>query len=170
MNKSIFILFILTLYSCNRIKDEGIDIATKTEQKVKEKSKDVLDNVFPIFDAHIADTKFNKKRFVEYLEVELSDDVKDIYCYGDFLGIDYKVLFSFTCDSATIQKIIAKKEMELSTEAYDVGLHFEEEFSWWNKEKIKILKSYKYGKEDKFWEYLWYDKANKRAYFEAFSI
>ncbi|MDD2982930.1 MAG: hypothetical protein PHQ74_06045 [Crocinitomicaceae bacterium] len=171
MYNSIYVLIILTcsFTACNRIKEEAIDVAMKTEQKVKAKSTDALDQVFPKFDAYTPDTKFNKKRFVEYLGVELSAAVKDIYCYGDFLGIDYKVLISFTCDSTTVQRIITRKKMEITADE-DVGLNFSEEFPWWNKERIKILKPYKYGKEDQFWEYIWYDKANKKAYFEAFSL
>ena len=60
--------------------------------------------------------------------------------------------------------------MDLSTKAHSMSLLFLEDFPWWNNEKIKTLKPYKCGKEDKFWEYLRYDKANNKTYFEVFSI
>jgi len=44
---------------------------------VKDKSKDLLDKVFPFFDYDKADTKYNRKRFREYLKVELTSDVKE---------------------------------------------------------------------------------------------
>ncbi|HTO16605.1 MAG TPA: hypothetical protein VLZ83_12600 [Edaphocola sp.] len=160
----------LTILSCDRIKNKGQEIADKTEQKVKSKSKDLVDKAFPQFDSDKPDTKYNKKRFEEYLEVKLTPDIKEIYCFGDFLGIDYKVLFSFTCDSTTIKRIIDKKKLELTDENNDSGLLFMDDFNWWNKEKIEKIRPFKNGKENEFWQYLWYDKDGKKAYYEAFSL
>lgn len=160
----------LTTLSCNRIKNKGQEIADKTEQKVKSKSKDLVDKVFPQFDSDKADTKYNKKRFEEYLEVKLTPDIKEIYCFGDFLGIDYKVLFSFTCDSTTIQRIIDKKKLKLTNENNDNGLLFMDDFNWWDKDKIETIRPFKNGKENEIWYYLWYDKDSKKAYYEEFSL
>ena len=170
-----FIYFILTILcltilSCDRIKNKGQEIADKTEQKVKSKSKDLVDKAIPQFDPDKADTKYNKKRFEEYLEVKLTPDIKEIYCFGDFLGIDYKVLFSFTCDSTTIKRIIDKKKLELTNENSDNGLLFMDDFNWWNKEKIEKVRPFKKGKENEYWQYLWYDKDSKKAYYEEFSL
>lgn len=169
-NYLILIIFALTIFSCDRIKNKGKEIAEKTEQKAKSKTTDLIDKAFPRFDSDKADTKYNKKRFEEYLEVKLTSDVKEIYSFGDFLGIDYKVLFSFTCDSTTIQRIVEKKGMEQTNENDDYGLHFGDDFPWWNKERIKEIKAFKKGEEYKFWQYLWYDKDSKIAYYEEFSL
>ena len=84
--------------------------------------------------------------------------------------LDYKVLFSFNCDSATIQKIINKKGLKVINNSNDKGLMFLADFNWWDKDKIKLLKGYKNGKENEFWQYLWYDKDQKKAYYEEFSL
>ncbi len=47
---------------------------------------------------------------------------------------------------------------------------FQDEFKWWDKEKISHLKGYKNGKEHEFWQYLWYDNDQKKAYYEEFSL
>jgi hypothetical protein len=168
------ILYILTiaivLTSCNRIKNKGKEVVTNAENKIKDKSERIIDKAFPGFDFDKADTKSNKLRFVEYLEVELSDDISNIYCFGDFLGADYKVLFSFNCDSLTIRRIIKKKGLTLTNEDNDTGLSFSDHFTWWDKEKIKRLKGYKAGKTYEYWQYLWYDKEQKKAYYEEYSL
>ena len=170
-----FIYFILTILcltilSCDRIKKKGQEIADKTEQKVKSKSKDLVDKTIPQFDSDKADTKYNKKRFEEYLEVKLTPDIEEIYCFGDFLGIDYKVLFSFTCDSTTIKRIIDNKKLELANDNSDNGLLFMDGFNWWNKEIIETVRPFKKGKENEYWQYLWYDMDGKKAYYEEFSL
>lgn len=164
------IILCFTILSCDRLKNKGQEIANKTEQKVKSKSKDLVDKAFPQFDSDKADTKYNKKRFEEYIEVELSPDVKEIYCFGDFIGIDYKVLFSFTCDTTTIRKIINKKKLELTDDNTDNGLIFIDNFTWWNKSKIEKIRAFKNGKENEFLQYLWYDNDSKKAYYEEFSL
>ena len=164
------ILICLTVCSCSRIKNKGKEIAEKVETKVKNESKDLIDKLFPAFDAYEADTKYNKERFIEYLSVELTPDVNEIYCYGDFIGVDYKVLFTFRCDSATIHRIIEKKKLEMANDNTDIGLQFSDEITWWNKEKIYKLTPFKQGEDNKFWQYLWYDKNNKTAYYLQFSL
>jgi hypothetical protein len=151
------------------MKNKGQEIVNKTEHKVKSKSKDFVDMLFPRFDSYNADTEYNKKRFEEYLDIELTSDIKEIYCFADFIGIDYKVLFSFTCDSTTIQEIINRKNLKLTDENNDKGLLFPDDFKWFDKEIIERLRPFKKGKENKFWQYLWYDKENKKAYYEEFS-
>ena len=164
------ILILIVLSSCDRIKNKGKEIASNTENRIKDKSEKIIDKAFPHFDFDKADTKYNKQRFIEYLQLELSTDIAKIYCFGDFLGADYKVLFSFNCDSSTIQKIINKKGLKVINDSNDIGLMFQDEFKWWDKEKINHLKGYKNGKENEFWQYLWYDHDQKKAYYEEFSL
>lgn len=142
----------------------------ETKQKIINKKNQLVDNVFPTYDNGKPDTENNKKRFEEHLQVELTSDVNNIYAYGDFLGADYKVLISFNCDTSTINKIAKAKEMRLSTKDNDEGLFFSAEFPWWDKEIISKIKPYKVGKEYEYWQYLWYDKKTKTAYYEEFSL
>lgn len=123
--------FILTLFSCDRIKRKGDAIVDKTKQaasdtrqKMSNKANNLVDKVFPTYDSGKPDTENNKKRFKEHLQIDLPTDVKNIYAYGDFLGADYKVLIAFTCDQATVDKIIAVKNMQLTTSKDDDGLFF----------------------------------------------
>lgn len=172
MKHAILISFVLTMLfcSCNRIKNKGQEITHRTERKIKSKVKDLIDQVFPFFEYDRADTKYNKIRFEEYLEIDLIPDVKQIYCYGDFFGADYVVRFSFSCDSTTIQRIILKKDFKLTLNNDDNGLLFLTEFNWWETEKTNKIMAYKNGIEHRYWNYLWYDKENKKAYYELYSL
>ena len=147
-----------------------MDIMVNAEKMIKDKSEKIIDKAFPHFDFDTSDTKFNKQRFTEYLQINLTDDILNIYCYGDFIGADYKVLFSFSCELPTIHKIIEKKGLKSINDPNDTGLLFQDEFIWWDKEKINHLKGYKNGKENEFWQYLWYDQDQKMAYYEEFSL
>lgn len=160
----------LAFYSCGRITNRTEAAFTETTHRAKEKAADWTDTLFPRFDADHADTKYNKRRFAEYLEVDLTADISEIFCCGDFLGADYTVLFSFTCDSATVLRIIEKKGMQKSPEPNDNGLVTADRFDWWDAEKTARIQAYKSEKESDVWQYLWYDKENQKAYYEQFSL
>lgn len=169
--------FILTLFSCDRIKSKGDAVvdktkqaASETKQKISDKANNLGDKVFPTYDNGKADTENNKKRFKEHLQIDLTSDIRNIYAYGDFLGADYKVLIAFTCDQATIDKVIAVKKMQLTTSKDDDGLFFLDEFKWWDKDKIELLEPYKVGKEAEYWQYLWYDPKTRQAFYEEYSL
>ena len=111
------IIFALIIVSCDRIKNKGQELADKTEQKIIAKSKDLVDKVVPHFDAHKSDTKFNKERFTDFLKVDLSPDIKNIYCFDDAIGIDADYMFSFNFDTTTARRIIEKHQFKLDKEA-----------------------------------------------------
>ena len=176
-NYILTIVLLLTITSCDRLKRKGLETVDKTQekigeakQKLKDKKDQVVDEVFTTYDNTKPDTEANKKRFKQHLQIDLTRDVKNIYTYGDFLGADYKVLISFTCDDSTIKKIIATKKMQLTTSKDDDGLFFLDKFKWWDKDKIKLLEPYKVGKESKYWQYLWYDKKSMTAFYEEYSL
>jgi hypothetical protein len=150
--------------------DKTKETISEAKQNFSKKKEQLVDKVFPSYDNGKPDTENNKKRFKEHLQADVSDDVKNIFAYGDFIGIDYKVLISFTCDTTTINKIIRTKQMSLSTIDYDDGLSFSAEFPWWDKERISKIKPYKTGKEYEYWEYLWYDIQTRQAYYLEFSL
>jgi len=171
------IAFLATLFSCDRLKRKGHEAIDETQEKIGEtkqkiidKKDQLVDKVFPIYDNSKPDTENNKKRFKEHLQVDLTDEIKNIYTYGDFLGADYKVLISFSCDTTTLNKIVKTKAMTLSTTDNDEGLFFLDEFPWWDKKVIAKIKPFKVGKEYEHWQYLWFDKKNKTAYYEEFSL
>jgi hypothetical protein len=173
----LLILLFVFCFSCDRIKRKGIETVDRTKEvvhKTKKKAAHGLsrtaDYVFPSYDSDRPDTESNRRRFREILQVEPTSDVKNIYCLCDFIGIDYKILISFQCDTATIQKIVTEKGMELmEPEGYE-GLISTTEFPWWNKDRIKKIRPYRKGKEFEHWQYLWFDKQTGTAYYEEFSL
>lgn len=171
------LVLVTSFLSCDRIKKKGQDVADATKektaearQKISDKKDELIDSAFPAYDSDKRDTEHNKKRFKEHLQVDLTDDVKNIYAFGDFLGADYKVLITFTCDTSTLKKIILAKSMTISKTDNDEGLAFLDEFPWWNKKLIAKIKPYKVGKEYEYWQYLWFDNKTKTAYYEEFSL
>lgn len=93
----------------------------------------------------------------------------NIQVYTDYLGADYKEMFSFTCSPADIMKIVADKQMKLAP-APEEGLAFGENISWWNKEKMSTIRPYKCGKDYEDRQYLWYDNATMQAWYIVFSL
>jgi len=161
---------ILIIAACDRISRKGRELADQAGNKVKSRARDVAEKIFPVFDAHQADTKYNKKRFEEYLEVNVTDDVNAIYAYGDFLGADYKVLIAFTCDSSTVQKIVLRKDLKLSGSRNDDGLLLSNQFPWWDEKVIARIQPYKKIEKSGDRLYLWYDKTTRKGYFQQFSL
>ena len=165
-----FYLLMLTLglnmTGCNDVKKKGQNILSKAKDFGNKK----VDKIFPSYDSDHIDTENNKQRFKDHLQMSVTSDVKNIYAYGDFMGIDYKVLIAFTCEDSTIMKIVQLKKMELTTNKDDGGLMFLDELKWWDKSQIELLKPYKVGKEYEYWQYLWYNPQTKQAFYEEFSL
>lgn len=164
------IIFVLTIVSCDRIKNKGQELADKTEEKVKDKSKDLVDKVVPHFDAYKPDTKFNKERFKDFLKVDLTPDIKNIYCFDDAIGIDADYMFSFNCDTTTSRKIIEKHQLKLDKETTDYAFGLQHDFDWWDKKKIGKLDLYSWQGDHQCFKYFWYDKSEKKAYYFDFDM
>ena len=161
-----FLSFSMTVLSCGKIKRRGHELIGKSKAAVA----DQTERVFPTYNAYTADTDDNKNRFKEHLQVELTNDVKNLYTYGDFMAIDYSVLMSFSCDQSTIDKIIEKNGLQLSTEDSMRAISFPGKFGWWKQDVIDRLIPYSAGEEDEFWQFLWYDPVTKQAFYEEFSM
>jgi hypothetical protein len=116
------------------------------------------------------DAKNDKEVFQQYLQVKASSDVDSIHTFTDFLGIDYKVLIAFKCDSSAISRIVEKNGLAASEVEHDSGLLFSDELSWWNKQVINKIRPYKKDEPNGDKAYLWYDKLTGNAYYEQFSI
>jgi hypothetical protein len=165
VNRSIIILLAVSIFllACNRIK-EGRDKLKDVPEKVKGKASELKDEILPTFDAHQPDTKANKKRFSDFLKVELTPDIKNIYCYGDAIGIDASYQFSFDCDTATVSRIISINQLSLDTLGRNDGSGISREFEWWNMQTISRLQLYSWNKGSYFKNF-WYDEAEGKAYF-----
>ena len=163
--------------ACNKVKRKAEAIMHRGSQRIDtakdklgNKKDQIIDYAFPAYDSGTPDTDNNKKRFAKHLQVSLTDDVKNIYAYGDFLGADYKVLISFECDISTIDRIVKVKRMKPAGVKGPHGLVFSVDLPWWDESKFTKLRPYKVGKEYEYWEFLWYDKNTKTAYYEEFSL
>jgi hypothetical protein len=173
--KQIFYFFTiistLSIVSCESFKNKGQALIEKTEEKVENKSKDLVDKVFPSFDADKADTKFNKKRFKDFLQVDLTEDIKNIYCFDDAIGIDADYQFSFNCDSTTAKRIIAKHKLKLNKVSTNYSFGLQNDFEWWDKKKIEKLDLYTWQNEDnRYFKLFWYDKTEQKAYYFDYDI
>lgn len=147
--------FLLMHAACNRIKN---------------KSQELADKVAPKFDAHKPDTKSNKKRFVEFLKVNLTSDIKNIYCFDDAMGVDADYMFSFNCNKTTANKIIDTLNLKLDKETTDYAFGIQHDFEWWDKKKIEKLDLYSWHDEHQYFKYFWYDSNEQKAYYFDYDL
>jgi hypothetical protein len=166
----LILLFSIYFVACNQIKSKTEQVISKAENKVKNKTNDLLDAAFPHFDAYQADTKANKQRFVDFLQIKITPDIQAIYCHADAIGIDADYQFAFHCTAATAQKIIEKHHLRLDTAATDYAFGLQTDFEWWDKVKIKSLDLYRSQNSDTYFQYFWYDKAASKAYYFDFDL
>lgn len=156
----------MTVLSCGKARQKMHVVTNGSEDAMKAQT----DRVFPTYNTDTADTKDNQNRFREHLQIELTNDVKDLYTYGDFMAIDYSVLMSFSCDQSTIDRIIEQNGLQLSNENNMRAISFPGKFRWWKQDEIDQLIPYRAGEEDEFWQYLWYNPVTRQAFYEEFSM
>lgn len=170
----------VTCSSCDRLKRNEHEAIDRTHEEIGNVKQEIIDkgnhfvaHIFPIYDDNKPSSDNNRNYFKKYLNIELTNDVRNIYSCGDFLGADYKVLIAFICDTVTLEKIVRTKGMSISNQNNDEGLVFSEEFPWWDKKIIAKNKPYKIGRKAGYktdWEYLWYDAQSETAFYEQFSL
>ena len=178
MKQIIHILAILILtiglISCDRIKNKSEQVAEKVKEKTKselrEQTQKVIDKVYPPFDHDKPDTENNKERFKDFLDVEITHDVKNIYCFDDAIGIDADYMFAFDCSPETSMKIIEANKLTMDSLNLENGFGLQHDFDWWDKERIKNLQKYSWTDGNQYFKYYWYDKENEKAYFFDFDM
>lgn len=177
----VLIVLALSASSCSRIKDKGQqladtataigkELADTATQAGKQYAKDAIDKVIPHFDAHTPDTKYNKERFTEFLGIPLTPDVKNIYCYGDAMGIDASYYFVFSCDSSTARKVIEMNQLKRDTINTNTGFTLPADIKWWNEEHIRTLDKYSYEGEHQLFTHFWYDAKERQAYYLTYDM
>ena len=147
-------------------------IGYTTKEKASEKielGRDEVQDFFPIFNSDKADTKNNKKRLREFLGLEITPDIKNIYCFDDAIGIDSDYMFAFNCDAESSEKIIQKHHLK-KDEHSENAFGLQHNFSWWNKEEIAKLDLYSWNKDQQYFKYYWYDEKNKKSYYFEFTM
>ncbi len=169
-NITLILCLCMLFASCETISNKGKEIAHKAEEKVKQESDELTDKAFPEFDPHNADTKFNKLRFREFLKVELTSDIKNIYCFEDAMGIDADYQFSFNCNASTVEKILEKHHFSPDSTSKDFSTGIQHDFDWWDKDKIEKLKMYSWNEKERYYKFFWYDEKEEKAYYFEFDL
>lgn len=171
MNSTLlFSILACVALSCTRVKRKSQELVGRASEKVVNKKDELVDKVLPQFDAHQSDTKFNKLRFKDFLQVELTPDIHTIYCFDDAVGIDKDYMFSFNCNAETAQKIITKHQLKLDKSTTDYGFGMQHDFEWWDKQKIEKLDLYSWTDRNQYFKYFWYDVSEQKAYFFDFDM
>ncbi|MEM6397800.1 MAG: hypothetical protein AAF741_15735 [Bacteroidota bacterium] len=85
----------------------------------------------PSFDSDQPDTKNNLYHYEQLTNVKISSDVKELYAFGDELGIDASYYLGFQCDPETILEIINANNMH-EDDKRGAMLSGDLDFMWWN--------------------------------------
>ena len=126
--------------------------------------------VFPTYSSTRPDTLSNQQRFKDLLEVKLTPDVKNIYCFADYLGIDFSIQLAFTCNASTAKRIIEQQNLAIDIITNHDAFGIDDEFSWWNRQKIQPLPLHTWKKEGEYYKYFWYDAKLGKAYYLEFTV
>lgn len=168
----VFLLLILLagLFSCDRIKNRTGKVRENVREVIEEQTRKIIYEIYPPFDHDKPDTENNKQRFRDFIKVEITPDVKNIYCFDDAIGIDSDYMFSFNCSPATSQKIINVHKLTLDTLNSDNGFMMQNDFDWWERERIQDLQKYSWTDGNRFFKFYWYDEEQKKAYYFDFDM
>lgn len=130
----------------------------------------MIDRVAPRFDAYQPDTPSNRERFKDFLQVERTEDVRQIYCFNDDIGVDADYQFAFQCAPATAKRIIEKHQLAVSEEGVDPAFALQSNFDWWDKKKIAALELYAWNDNGQYFKYFWYEEREQQAYYFEFDL
>ena len=169
--------FILSIVSFFLLFSTGIYTIFFGLKKGKEKTGEIartgLQKIFPTFDSKAPDTEANKKNFRNFLKVDLTPDVQNIYCFDDAIGQDSDYMFAFSCDSVTARKIIERHELKNDHIFGNNPDGLQHEFFWWDINRINELQRYSWDSDTdrkNLHKLFWYDEKNKKAYYFEYSM
>lgn len=167
-------LFILSVLSFLLLFCTGIYTIYFGLKKGKEKTIQIAQKVFPPFDSDKPDTEANKKNFKAFLKLDLTPDVKNIYCFDDALGQDADYMFAFSCNSITAKKIIERNELVADSQLGNYSEGLQNDFFWWDKSKIENLPSYSWQSnfeaKKNVYKVFWYDEKKQKAYYFEYDM
>lgn len=168
VTKSVFIaMMVIALFACDRLKQKT---GETTHNGDTGDVRTATDTSLQPFDHDKPDTENNRKRFREFLKVELTPDVRNIYCFDDELGIEADYMFAFNCDSVTSAKIIRVHRLTPDRENKNNCFDLQQDFAWWDKKRIARLPKYVWTDGLQNYTYYWYDRENKKAYYFDFDV
>lgn len=128
-------------------------------------------NVFhPRFDSKKSDTENNRFHYEHLVGIKWTNDVKNLYAYGDELGIDASYYVAFECSQQTSHKIIESNEM-IKDSGKGTVLSSGVQFAWWNMNEIDTLTRFVYSNSAQtYFKYYWYNSENGKGYFLDFDL
>ena len=152
-------ILLFLVYACNNPSgQQGNDSQTGKHLK------DSLLVAAEKFDSNIPDTKTNRQRFQEFFRFVPDSDVKNIFCYSVSPDTASTYLFSFQCDSSTINRVVKSLGLDKISVSDKVSVP-DFNFEWWDKSKITAIPDRWIKVEEGLNEMLWYDTGESRAYF-----
>lgn len=154
---------LLTVSACKQAKKKAKDAVTHVGEKI-------IEEIYPPFDEGTPDTDNNKARFKEFLKVELTPDIKNIYCHNDDIGIDLDFMFAFECKEGTAEKIIQKHKLELNGPNIGNASGLRDDFPWWDEDRIRELPRYSWFDGKSYYKYFWYDRETGKAWYFDFDM
>lgn len=141
----------------------------QVKHRLAETARSLTDRLLRHYDADQSDTRFNQKRFAEHLNFPCPPDVRQLYCYADELGADSKYLFSFRCSPVTFRQLVAKNQLQPDSVRIDPSGMLQP-FAWWPAGAEHGLTAYWRTDREQWFQYLWYDAGQQRAYYLEFTV
>ncbi len=181
MRALLFLSVLVALVSCDRTtqavretKELAKDGLAWSEQKAKNGVVRMADHVFVTCHPYKPDTERNRMRFEEYFDPKLVPDALEIYAYTDYYAIDYTVMFSFRCDTASLARIIRDNDLTLYQDSTGMrsspGLSGTWDFPWWDEIRLRNIRPFvrDIGRKDHI--VLWYDTLEHRVTYQQYSL
>jgi len=149
-------------FSCDRI-------TNKAKEVVRENVLDPIKNQLPVYNCVDPDVDQNYVNFENYFELKLSDELSELYYCDDEMGINQKYWFSFKAEDTTVLKIVTKMSLSDSVSSEMDVSNFYAGRSWWNDSLVDKIDPY-WRIQDDLYQFLWYDKELKKAWFLDFDL
>lgn len=119
------------------------------------------------------DTRSNISGFNNIVDVPKTDDIKDIYFFADEFGFDPLYQFSFSCNMATIYRIVNRHDLtQVQRKEDDFYLGVGQQFNWWDCKYVDSLDLHWSRFDSSVYQVtdLWYDAKNSKGYFLSIKI
>lgn len=169
MRHRYFIIPFILFSSCGRLKNETENMAERSKEIISSKANTVEDKIIRHFDPYEPDSKWNRKRFLEFFGLTPEGNATHIYSYSDEIGADHTYAFSFVCSQDIVDSITKKLQLKIGSKP-EVLTAEVPDFQWWPKEKIEAITPYFKQSEHETYEYLWFDKAASKVWYLLFDM
>lgn len=124
----------------------------------------------PPFDHGTPDTENNTFHYENLVNVKISEDVKNLYTFGNENGFDASYYIAFECNSQTAEKIIDANKMAPDS-IKGAELRLDSKMEWWDEADIDTLDKHVFSNADNtYFRYFWYNEQTNQGYFLDFDL